>query len=91
MSLWLQLAPRIADVAISRGVQEVKNLRPEENGRKFWKTRTGRTGRLRWARGWADVGQRRGGRAKGGQTSGLVDERTSVQADESGQGADRVD
>ena len=54
MPLWLLLAPRIADMAISCGVQEVKHLGPEETGRKFLDDADGvdggRTGRL-WRAG----------------------------------------
>ena len=75
MPLWLLLAPRIVDVAISRGVQEVKNLGPEENGRKFFEDADGADGG--WTGGWADVGQRRGGRADGTENGGgRADERT---------------
>ena len=106
MPLWLLLAPRIADVAISRGVQEVKNLEPEENGRKFSEDVDGRTGGLRQAGGWTGGGRadkqtwgkgEADGRTGGGWADGRTarrmeaDGRTSGQADESGRGANRAD
>ena len=78
MPLWLLLAPRIADVVISRGVQEVKNLGAEEIGRQFLEDTDGADGRGRGADrrtgGRADVGQRRGGRVDGGQMGARADD-----------------
>ena len=75
MPLWLLLAPRIADVAISRGIQEVKNSRPKENCVNFWKTRMG---------GLRRAGGRTSGRADGGGMGGRADgtENGGGQADE---------
>ena len=103
MPLWLLLAPRIADVAISCGVQEVKNLGPEENVGNFWKTRTGRTGGGRAdcggradgrrTGGQADLGQRRGGREADGQTGRQADlgQRRGGRVDGTKNGGGRAD
>ena len=54
MPLWLLLAPWIADVVISCGVQEVKTLEQKKMIGKFWKMRMGQM-EGRWADG-ADGG-----------------------------------
>ena len=80
MPLWLLLVPRIADIAISRGVQEVKTLEQKKTIGNFWITRMGGLEQMgRWADGGRQGVDRRtaaGEQTGGGWGGGRADGRT---------------